>query len=65
MRMYFEQQWSSLTSTKKLCSREIQLKKSVSITKLSISVESTGKIVQSNRKLQLFLMDRTLPDIFS
>ena len=43
MRLYFEQQWSSVTLNEKLYSREVQLKKSVSITKLSISVELTEK----------------------
>ena len=51
MRLYFEEQWSSVTLIEKLCSREIQLKKSVSIIKLAISVEATGKILQSKRKL--------------
>ena len=61
MRLYFEQIWSSVTRTGKLCSREIQLKKSVSITKLAISVELNEKILQSNRKLQFFLIHRILP----
>ena len=65
MRLWIEQQCSSVTLTEKSCSREIKLKKSVGITKLTISFELTEKILQSNRKLQLLLMHRTLPKNFS
>ena len=65
MRLYFEEQWSSVTLNEKLCSREIQQEKSVSIIILAISVESTEKILQSNRKQQFLLMPTTLPKIFS
>ena len=47
---FFELQRSSITSAEKLCSHVIQLKKSVSITKLTILVDLTEKILQSNRK---------------
>ena len=60
MRFYFEQQWSLVTLTEKLFSRGIQLKKSVGISKLANSVKLTGKILQSNQKLQLLLMHKTL-----
>ena len=50
MRLYLEKQWSLVTLTEKLCSVEIQLRKSVNITKLAIYVDLTEDIFQSNRK---------------
>ena len=55
----------TLTLTEKLCNREIQLKKSLSFTKLAISVQLTRKVLQSIQKLQSLLMHRTSPKIFS
>ena len=62
MRLYFEQQWSSVTLNEKLYSREVQLKKSVSITKLSISVELTEKffrVTKNALRKQFFWIKET------